>query len=309
MKKIAAIDIGTNTVLYSLFAVAGRSRLREIHFERHAPRIGSRLAGAKRPRLTEETYRELYRILSRHVRHAKRNGAAEILLAATNPLRKAQNGREIARRLAAELGYPVTILTPSQEAFLSFLGATGGIHHKQITVVIDLGGGSTEVAAYRGGKQLAFVSLPEGAVSLTERLGTSRRVCPDDFQHFDAILARYDKTAAGVIPYLSENVLLVGGTSSALAYIKDIRFIHRPRGVMLTDHDLERFTCLLADSSLTERRRLLALDPKRAEIIFAGAFWLRHLFKVLNIKRAYATARGLRHGLALAFLQDKVFSP
>ncbi len=309
MKKIAAIDIGTNTVLYSLFAVGGRSRLKEIHFERHAPRIGRRLAGATRPRITAERYRELHRLLSRHVRHAAGNGAEEILLAATNPLRQAQNGRAIARRLATELGYPVTILTPSQEAFLSFLGATGGLRHRQTTAVIDLGGGSTEVAVYRDGKQLAFISLPEGAVSLTERLGAARRVHPESFPHFDAMLACYDEMAAGVIPYLSNHTLLVGGTSSALAYVKDARFVHRPKGVTLTDHDLDRFIFLLADASLTERRRLLAIDPKRAEIIFAGAFWLRHLYRVLNIKRAYAAARGLRHGLALAFLKDKVFSP
>lgn len=299
MKKIAAIDIGTNSVLYSLFQTGRNNRLDELYFRRDSPRIGRKLAAAGKPRITEDNYRRLRAVLAKDIKHAERNGAETILLAATNPLRLAANGREIQKRLHRDLGYPVRILTSTQEAYLSFLGAVGRLGSNQTAVLIDLGGGSTELVVYRGGKRLAFVSLPEGAVSVTERLNSAVRVDPRDFPRFEEALTRYAKAAAIVQPYLDSRLVVVGGTSTALAYLKDRDILQKPAGIDLTIRDLEQSVRLLSRLSLPCRRQLLDIDRKRAEIIFGGAFWLYFLFKTIGIRKARATPKGLRHGMAL----------
>jgi exopolyphosphatase/guanosine-5'-triphosphate,3'-diphosphate pyrophosphatase len=309
MKKIASIDIGTNSVLYSLFEARRRNIGVELYFERHSPRIGRQLAGKSRPLITETSYSHLKKILVRNIRHARRNEAEAILLAATNPLRRARNGREIRQRLEKELGERVVILSPDREAFLSFLAAAGRPKKGQKVIVIDLGGGSTELVIYREETRLAFISIPEGAVSLTERFETEGRININDFEKFEKYLSRYDKKALSISPHLGSTVRLVGGTTTALGWLKDSHILEKSRGgVALTPADLDKFVGLLASSNLAERRRLLEIDKKRAEIIFAGAFWCRHLFKLLGINRAAAIPRGLRHGMVMDFLRHGVFT-
>ncbi len=302
MKKIAGIDIGTNSVLYSLFAVRGKRILEELYFERHSPRIGHNLAGQSKPEITDSDYRKLKKIIAANIRHAEEESADEILIAATNPLRLAANGREVKNRLESDIGYPVAILSSNHEAFLSFLAAAGRLNEDQTAVVIDMGGGSTELVVYRGEKRMAFVSLPEGAVSLTERFDSQKKINTDNFADFEKYLTRYNKKTYVIREYLDNPIKLVGGTSTALAYIKNKNILRKPNGVILTRGEIGKCVNLLAAMTLAERRQLLNIDKKRAEIIFAGAFWYKHLFNILGIGKAVATPRGLRHGLVLDFL-------
>jgi exopolyphosphatase/guanosine-5'-triphosphate,3'-diphosphate pyrophosphatase len=308
MKKIAAIDIGTNSVLYSLFEVKGKADIRELHFQRHSPRIGGRLAGRRKPTITGENYAVLKTILVRDVDHAMKAGADDILIAATNPLRLAKNGRQVRKRLQLDIGHQVSILSSDREAHLSFLGAVGRLDRAETAVVIDMGGGSTEFVVYRGHRRQAFVSIPEGAVSLTEKFDSQTKARREDFPEFEKMLCRYRKRADIIRPYLDAPIYLVGGTSTALAYLKDEHIHQKRRGVLLTRREISRYVEVLADLSLTCRRQLLAIDKKRAEIIFAGAFWYNYLFKVLNITKARATPWGLRHGMAIDFLDREADS-
>jgi exopolyphosphatase/guanosine-5'-triphosphate,3'-diphosphate pyrophosphatase len=302
MPKIAAIDIGTNSVLYSLFRTIGRSQLRETHFERHSPRIGGNLKGKSNPLITEQNFTNLRKILTQNINHAKKSGASKILLAATNPFRLAKNAKEIKRRLDSDLGHNIQILSSDREAYLSFLGAVGKLRATQTAVLIDLGGGSTELVVYHGDKRIAFVSIPEGAVSLTERFRSSKKVKTEEFADFERYLSQYDKKAKRVQQYLKFGLTLVGGTSSALANLKEDDFLANQKEVTLSQNDLNMFVNILACLSLSCRRDLLAFDKKRAEIIFGGVFLLGYLFKILDIEKAKATPRGLRHGMALDIL-------
>jgi exopolyphosphatase/guanosine-5'-triphosphate,3'-diphosphate pyrophosphatase len=309
MKKIAAIDIGTNSVLYSLFEIGSGKRLHELHFDRESPRIGGGLYGERKPVISNKSYHELLTVLSRYVRHAEKNEASPILLAATNPLRRAANGPEIRDKLQDDLGQQVQILSPAREAQLSFLGAAGRLKKSQTAIVIDMGGGSTELVVYRGERRLAFHSLPEGAVSLTAQFESSGKVDPARFSEFELYLSRYNKKIKSIACYCNEPIYLVGGTSSALAYMKaGSRFFSIGR-TDLTEPKLAEFVYMMAAGSVKQRRRLLDVDRARAEIIFAGAFWLWHLFKTVPIVRAQATVRGLRHGMALDFLARRIITP
>ncbi len=302
MKTIASVDIGTNSVLYSLFEISGKSKLNEIHFERNSPRIGSQLKGAKKPRITKESYTSLLKILKRVVKHAEKNQADSILVAATNPLRIAQNGKEVKQNLEWDLGIPIEILTPDKEAELSFLGAAGPLSGTKEAMIIDLGGGSTEFVVYRGKKRKSFVSLPEGAVSLTEQFGTTNSIDKTKYEDYTVCLDRYKKQVLKIAKFTSGPITLVGGTSSVLAWLLDNDFHTNKAGKIVTRNDLRFLVDILAGLDLNCRKKLLTIDKKRAEIIFAGAFWLLYLFNTIEIRKAKASPRGLRHGMALEFV-------
>ncbi|MCK5127080.1 MAG: hypothetical protein KAR42_12575 [candidate division Zixibacteria bacterium] len=303
MKKIASVDIGTNSVLYSLFDVTGKNRLTETHFERHSPRIGSNMTGSKKPRITETNYQTLLKIIRRIVKHADKNQAEAVLIGATNPFRIAQNGTQIKKSLEWEIGVPVNILTPKQEAEMSFLGAIGPLADNKTSMIIDLGGGSTEFVAYRGKQRTVFKSIPEGAVSLTEKFDTRLEADKKRFSEYEASLKGYNRSLAGIKRHVDGKIVLVGGTSSALAWLLDNSFHLKAKGTDISLKELTFLVNMISGLNLTCRRQLLSIDKKRAEIIFAGAFWLLYLFNRLDIKKVQASPRGLRHGMALEFLE------
>lgn len=308
MRKIAAIDIGTNSVLYSVFEVVRKQHLREVCFRRESPRVGSKLQIGGKANISNQSFDSLLKVLQGYLRHASGNNVQRVLIAATNPLRKADNGREVRDRLRDSLGLKVVILSPSEEARLSFLGAVGRLPKKKTAVAIDMGGGSTELVAYCGDKRKAFVSIPEGAVSLTDRFKTARFADVSRFTDYSAYLSQYNKQIATITPYLNSPVFLVGGTTSALAYIKAGERFFTGRGLAISLLEVEKFPFGLALMNLADRRSLLPDDKKRGEIIFAGAFWLWHLFKIAGLKKGIATPRGLRHGLALEYLANAEFA-
>jgi exopolyphosphatase/guanosine-5'-triphosphate,3'-diphosphate pyrophosphatase len=308
MRKLAAIDIGTNTVLYSLFVEKPEGRVQEIEFQRYSPQIGKKLAGSKKPTITPESHKHLRNILRALVRDTEKKGAETVLIGGTNPFRKAENGRETTKRLEDEIGYRINILSGNREAYLSFLGAVGRLPRSKMATVMDLGGGSTELVTYRGNKREAFTSLPEGAVSLTEEFAAVGKVPENRFDRFGDYLKRYDSRIRRFAGCRDHGLTLVGGTSSALAMMKNPGILQSMRDISLTRNDLEDMVHSLAGKTLAEKRELLTFDKKRARVIFAGAFWLWYLFKVLNLERATATQRGLRHGLALEYLETDASS-
>ncbi|MEE9442434.1 MAG: hypothetical protein V3V99_07180 [candidate division Zixibacteria bacterium] len=306
MNKLSVIDIGTNSVLFSIFDV--KSNIKEIHFKRFSPRIGENLKGNKHPRISDENYKNFLKMLKRLKTFSIKQGAERIIIAATNPLRLAQNGQAIRRRLEIDLENEVRVLSPEEEAYLSFIGAVGFHRGNKFAGVIDLGGGSTELISYKGANRKAFISLPEGAVSLTEIFDARSKVNENRFYEFENYLSRYNESIAAVRPFMSARIHLVGGTSSVLAFLLDNQFHNRTEGLNIPLSRLSDLVKNLASRSLASRRKLLAVDKKRAEIIFAGAFWLLYLFKQLNIETAIASPRGLRHGLAREFVRRHSFT-
>lgn len=302
MKRIAAIDIGTNSILYSLFEFRPGNDPNEIYFSRYSPRIGANLKEEAHPLISEKSFQSLNKILKKVVSHATKNRADDIIIAATNPLRLAHNGKQIRDRLQESLGCRIEILSSKKEAELSFVGAVGTLRKNQVRTVIDLGGGSTELITYRGPEMIGFTSIPEGAVSLTDKFKITGPVLPEQLAGFEKQLSGYKRKVARFVSKMDGRPVLVGGTSSCLAMIKDERIISEKSRVTISRDELDLLVTILAGLDNAGRRKLCRLDKKRAEIIFAGAFLLAWVFKDMGLTEAEATSAGLRHGLARQYL-------
>ena len=231
---------------------------------------------------------------------ALENGAKHIHLLATSTVRDSGNHRELARALKRETGLQLRILSGQQEAALSFLGAAYPYGEGQQIGVIDIGGGSTEIA-------LGSVARLQAAHSL--QLGASRlhRINPvTDLLHMDTALTHARQLVQQQLGKIhvprDSQWLLVGGTGTALMGLLKGRLLPSPaRDEAFTQDQAREALRLLAPLTLPERSALPGMMPGREHILPTGLCILTALMEQLDIKTAQVTTRNNTDG----FLYDQ----
>jgi exopolyphosphatase/guanosine-5'-triphosphate,3'-diphosphate pyrophosphatase len=212
----------------------------------------------------------------------------EVRAVATSAVREAGNGDECLKVLA-ELGIDVQVISGREEGLLSFRGALRGMDGGGLAAVIDVGGGSTEVAVGLPHGQPILVSVPLGAVKAAEG--------ERDLGLF--------KEPLTFLPDAGQ-LLATGGTATSLAAVDlglvdyDVRRVH---GHELSRKTLSGLRSFLADLPLDWRRKVPGLDPARADIIVPGARILEHVMDLLGFTRVRISESGI-----LDALLDSVFS-
>src|ERR1700747_1854246 len=165
MPTFAAVDIGSNSVRLKTSRLASH-RLVEIHEDREVPRLGESVF--RSGFLSPEAIALTVKVLRRFHRAAQRAGADSVRVVATSALRDARNSRAFLEWVRSATGWTVEIISGLEEARLIHLGLVSNLHLSTSTVLmIDLGGGSCELTVSRHGHIRETVSLPLGAVRLT----------------------------------------------------------------------------------------------------------------------------------------------
>ena len=244
------------------------------------------------------------RVVGEFTARARHLGARHLVLGATAALRSAANGTEVAERLAQMAGVTARILSGEQEAqivYRSVVEGRGGEARKQACVVFDLGGGSVEIVSGVGSVAGRWVSLPLGAVTLTERFGLDGQPAPERIasarqeirERIMHACAQFTRTA----PYLCG----VGGTVTVLSAID--RDMREYDPALLEGWTIERERCRahiarLLEQSPEERRRLPIMGEGRADIAGAGALVVEAMLDRFAPPGLVCSTRGLRYGLA-----------
>ncbi len=302
MATFAAIDIGSNSALLLIAEVGPDGQLSPLVEKRTTLRLSSNLG--KSLTLPAETVTQLESILVDYGKliFKQQVDNSRVAVGATQVFRAATNGEEIAARLSERLGWQVRILSPTEEGRLSYLAAASGLG--QITdsrVVIDVGGGSTEIIVGQAEEINWSTSIPLGAVGISAKHGLQQRSTREMVECADNDI---EAALRGNLPELPEHTgcLLVGGTASSLAALAlgqrefDPNAIH---GVQLKTSWVEAQTSELAGQDLAERRVRLCFDPERAEIIVGGCLILKKVLELLRVGSVLVSNRGLRWGLLL----------
>jgi exopolyphosphatase/guanosine-5'-triphosphate,3'-diphosphate pyrophosphatase len=176
-------------------------------------------------------------------------------------------------------------------------------------VVVDVGGGSTEVSIAEAGGALRASSLPLGSVRLTERC---IREDPVTTAEVDALREAVRAETRGVEPLPRARVVAVAGTATTLAALElslDPYDADRVEGVTLSCPTLEAWIRRLAGLPLERRRALAGLEPARADVIVAGAVILAEVLARLAAERFEVSGRGVRWGVALEWLEARTVAP
>ena len=277
---VAVIDIGTNTTRL-LVAEVEDGEVVELERRTTITSLGQgvdatgRLAQDAMDRVSEAiaVYREVI----------DRLGAEPVVALATSAMRDSENGPEFRDFLKERFGIEPRTISGDEEARLTFLGATSGRNEDDETVVIDIGGGSTEYVVGRPGHDPSFhVSTQMGSVRFTER-----------FENLDEMAAAVRET----VPDVSVGQgIAVAGTATSLGAIDGAEEVH---GYRLTLAACERMVAMLASKTLDERRNVPGLHPDRAPTIVAGAVILTESIRSLGLSEIEVSERDILHGAAL----------
>ncbi len=292
--RLCAIDVGTNTVMSVVADVVG-GRLDVVADEERFARLGQGVDASGR--LAPEAMDRALDRLAAAVATAERLGAERVVIGATSASRDASNVGELQDRVRRELGVEYRVISGEQEAEASFRGALALRPGLDAALVVDVGGGSTEVArGTRAAGVTARQSVDVGSVRLTERHFEARPPSPDAVARAQADAER----AYGAVAFEREDVALVATGS-----------VGRLVGRLVGSEDRVPVADVLA-----WRDRLLALTPAQAlavapdvlagrEDVAAAALLLLHTALVRFNADAYVpTVGGLRHGLALAAAEE-----
>lgn len=314
MHRLAAIDVGTNSVL---LLVAERNRAGTVAPVLEVAEITRLGRGVDRSRqLSATAIDETVQVITEYVKTAHKLSVDTIVIAASSAARDATNGDAFLRRVKDATGIDVRIISGDEEARLSFEAAWDefGASDKSL-VVLDIGGGSTEFIYGQGGLQGAKIQFKRsydlGSVRLTERYVNSDPITAAEQNCIKKLLR--DNFAELPIPSVPIQVIGLAGTVTTLFAIEhqiEPYDASRVQGQILTLRQISALAVKLGSLGLDERRKLPGLQPKRADVIPAGALILQVALESLGSGECVVSDRGLRWGLLnKAFRDDDQNNP
>jgi exopolyphosphatase/guanosine-5'-triphosphate,3'-diphosphate pyrophosphatase len=295
MANVAAIDIGTNTVRLLITDEAGKDIAREVDITR----LGQ---GVDRTRtLAPDAMARTLTVLERYRGIVNRNGVEKIRVVATSAARDAHNRDEFFRGVAQALGTRAELLPGNGEAALSFAGATlGRARGAGAYVVVDIGGGSTELALGRSEPERT-ISLDIGSVRLSERFFHGDPPPDEEIeQALKATAIELERARSFLGDTKDAQFIGVAGTVTTVAAFcaglqsYDASVTH---DMVLEPSDVERAFDRFRSTPLEARRGLL-IEPKRAEAIIGGSLLLHGIFRCFDLPRMLVSERDILDALA-----------
>jgi exopolyphosphatase/guanosine-5'-triphosphate,3'-diphosphate pyrophosphatase len=304
--RIAAIDIGTNSINMIVVQVRTDLSFEVIDREKEMVRLGA--GGLDGRKLTPEAMHAALQVLSKFRRLAESHKVDEVIAVATSATREAENGGEFLQAITQETGIRPRVISGTEEARLIHLAAVYGVSvSDNLAVVIDIGGGSVEVT--RGAGQAIDLgrSFKLGVIRLTERFVNTDPIESRDerklVRHIDAEIGKYLHQIARAgferVIGTSGTILSLGAVASASdglppgAPLRNRRF---------TAKQIHRVRKELVALDLEKRLRVPGLEPRRADLAVAGAILLDEILKRLGAAEITLCDLSLREGLILDYI-------
>jgi len=303
--NLAAIDVGTNTTLLLVVSVGDAGEIAVLAERAEITRLGRGIGGDGR--LGAEGIARTLAAL-RGFADVARDHGAPIAAIGTEALRRAPNAADFLGPARAALGTEIEVIDGAREAALTFRAVTASFPELRTggLTVVDIGGGSTEIVVAADARVEFETSLPLGSVRLTERFIHRD---PPDAAEVDALVRAVDAALAPV-PFPPGPAPLVGvaGTVTSLAAMAQGLASYDParvHGYRLARADLGRQIDRLRGATQAERERFAGLDPRRADVILAGALILEGLARAAGAAEVLVSDRGIRWGLIYEILESR----
>ncbi len=302
--RIAAIDIGTNTILMLIAEMNSAGQLNVLADEQLIARLGKGVDAHKM--ILPETFVRCNDFLLQYKYKAETFGIDKIVATGTSALRDAHNRVDFIDSMFQTTGIQIEIISRDDEAVWTYRGAISGFNNlKQRCAVLDIGGGSTELII---GNQMQIESMRSvdiGSVRVTEK-----------FLHHSPPL---DKELQRADKFINEQIILypqfnihdtsfigVAGTVTTLAALElglKIFDGKKVSGVVLQKDRIDFYYNRFRDMTADQIRSHVQIDPGRADIIFAGVMILKKIMEMQGMNKILVSERGLRFGIAIRELE------
>jgi exopolyphosphatase/guanosine-5'-triphosphate,3'-diphosphate pyrophosphatase len=293
------VDVGTNSVKFHIGERDPGGRWRAIVDRAEMTRLGENLHVDNT--ISTEPLERTVAAIAGMVGEARRHGVRATVAAGTAGLRIARNRDEVLATILARTGLTVDVIPGEEEGRLAYLAVRAALGETEGSLVVfDTGGGSTQFTFGQGPHVDEQFSVPVGAVRYTERFGLAGAVAPevldDVFAAISADLSRID----GRPP--PDALVAMGGAVTNLTAVKLGLATYDPdavQGAVLDRAEVDRQIELYRSRDADGRRETVGLQPKRADVILAGACIVRTVMEKLAQQTLTVSDRGLRHGLLI----------
>lgn len=286
----AVVDLGSTSV-HHVVAATEQHRIRVLVDESSFLGLGA--AADERGYLGAAGREELVDTLAGYAWTARTQGASSVTFIATEPLRRLADAARIVAEVDAGTGVPVHVLQHEEEALLTLLGVTGGAPVERDLLVVDVGGGSSELAFVGPDRPAEVTGLRVGAAALTRRLVTADPPSRDELAALAGAAAAALTTAHDWRP---ADVALVGGTATNLALVAG----GAEPAVTLRMKDLDELDRRLATTRSDEIAAASGVRPARAVILPAGVAIVRAVAERFGMREVLVVDSSIREGTLLA---------
>ena len=309
-RRIAAIDIGTNSFHLLVAAVDPKLRtFRIIQAEKATTRLGER--DPETGELTEAAMQRGLETLRQFRDLAASHRVEQIVTAATSAVREAPNGRDFLQTILDDLGMEVDLVSGPEEARLIYLGVLSGMPFgDRPHLLLDIGGGSTELILADGRDARALTSTRVGAVRLQRDFVRDDPMPPQRRSFLQAFIQgslepAVDKVRRRIKPGETPVLVATSGTAMAIGSLAASEEERPPRklhGYRVTRQSLNQVVDRLITMTPAQRRELAPINDRRAEIIVPGALILQTTMKMLGVEEFVLSERALREGLIVDWM-------
>lgn len=304
--RVAAIDVGSNSVRLVVAEVLASGGYRVLDEERENTRLATALVATDRldPKAADSTINVLRNFLS----IANGLGATHIRAIGTSALRDAEDGPEFCVRVRKQLKLSIEVISANEEARLAFLSVARAfdISGREVAVA-DIGGGSTEIVLASSGLVDQVYETRLGAVRVAEQCGVTGGSSEKRVAKLRDYVDRALKKEMGRPPFVPDMLFGTGGTFTALASIimAGQGQAGQPMwGFRVTRAQIRHLVADLAHMTLEKRCKVPGLSPQRADIIVAGLAVIERIMKRLRVNVVQVHTRGVRDGLLLSMVAD-----
>ena len=318
---IAAIDLGTNSLHMVVVQInATLPAFTIIEREKETVRLGDR--DPKTGDLKPEVMARAIATLQRFQEIARSLKVEQIIAVATSAVREAPNGREFLKKIVHEVNLHVDLISGPEEARRIYLGVLSGMEfHNQPHIIMDIGGGSTELILGDGDEPRFLSSTKVGAVRLTGEFVTSDPISNSEFNYLQAYIRgrmerAVDDLQGNLKPDEKPRMVGTSGTIETLAEIHACETLGEApsplTGYELSFADLQALVNRLRKLSYSERLEIKGMSDRRSEIIIAGALILQETMSMLGMESLTICSRALREGaivdwmLTHGLIEDKL---
>ncbi len=306
---VASIDIGTNSTHLLVAQINSDLKSFSIKFtEKSTTRLGER---DDEGNLTEEAIERVMETLKRFKEYCSSYKVEKILAAATSAVREASNGRDLIAKVKESIGFEIELISGSEEARLIYLGVLSGMSLKRKShVILDIGGGSTELILANGEDTRALTSARVGAVRLKNDFFEDEPLTNSRIEFLKTFIQGSLEPSIGKIKrrlFLNESVSMIATSGTAIALGNLISSdLGEPKqkmhGYKFTKTNLEVLIAKLINLSSLERKKIPSLSERRSEIIIPGGLILHTAMEMLDITDLTISERALREGLVVDWM-------
>lgn len=300
--KIAAIDIGSNSIKLAVIEAAASDSFTVLLQERERVRLGQETLHKKF--LSAEAIARSVEAIARFKAIADSRRVETILAVATASVREATNGADLVREVHEKTGVLIEVLSSIEEARLIGIAAVQSFKLKKGSLLnIDIGGGSTELSLMRpGGAPDKLYSMKLGAVGLTEKFIFSNPPKDKEIKNLRGEIALALERPARELK--NETWQLSSGTSGTILNLSTLTNLRNPGKTEISLKKLVELNEMLSNVNQEERSRLPSISPQRAEVIVAGGQILEGVMRALKINSLEVSPFALREGVIIDFLRE-----